>query len=262
MMKKILDGDRYFFVDESGDPTFYDKHGNYIVGKEHGSSKLLIMGVVELDDPQTMRSLINHKKEEVCKDPRFSSICSIKKTKVAFHAKNDHKFVRDEFFNLIPNLDFKASFVVARKNEKTFKNSFRSDEGEFYDHLITKLFETKLHTYKNNHIYFSKRGSSTRQGPIEHAIQKSIKKFENKWNTEVRTNIIVQAQTPSGEPCLSLVDYMNWAVSRCYTHSEMHYFDIVRGKVSLVIDPYDIEKYPKNYYSKKNPFDIKKITPL
>ena len=23
----------YFFVDESGDPTFYDRKGNYIVGK-------------------------------------------------------------------------------------------------------------------------------------------------------------------------------------------------------------------------------------
>ncbi len=30
--------DCYFFVDESGDPTFYDKRGNLIVG-EQGCSK-------------------------------------------------------------------------------------------------------------------------------------------------------------------------------------------------------------------------------
>jgi hypothetical protein len=35
----------YYFVDESGDPCFYDKYGNYIVGQE-GCSKMLMLGFI------------------------------------------------------------------------------------------------------------------------------------------------------------------------------------------------------------------------
>lgn len=33
-MKTPKEGTRWFFVDESGDPTFYDRMGNLIVGQE------------------------------------------------------------------------------------------------------------------------------------------------------------------------------------------------------------------------------------
>lgn len=111
-------------------------------------------------------------------------------------------------------------------------------------------------------IYFAKRGSRTRQAPIEGAISKSIEIFEKKWNTNVNSRTIVQAQTPVGEPCLSVVDYMNWAVYRAFTRNEMRYFETVRDKVSLLIDLYDTDRYPKNWYTKKNPFHINKITPV
>jgi len=40
-MKRQQDKTIYFFVDESGDPFFYDRKGNFIVGKE-GCSKIKI----------------------------------------------------------------------------------------------------------------------------------------------------------------------------------------------------------------------------
>jgi hypothetical protein len=54
-MKKIKSGATFFFVDESGDPTFYDHKGNLIVGHE-GCSSLLILGLVEISDPITNRT--------------------------------------------------------------------------------------------------------------------------------------------------------------------------------------------------------------
>jgi hypothetical protein len=111
-------------------------------------------------------------------------------------------------------------------------------------------------------IYFAKRGSRTRQAPIEGAINKSIRNFEQKWHTNVNSQTVVQAQTPIGEPCLSVVDYMNWAVYRAFTRNEMRYFETIRDKVSLLIDLYDTDRYPKNWYTKKNPFHINKITPV
>jgi hypothetical protein len=55
---------------------------------------------------------------------------------------------------------------------------------------------------------------------------------------------------------------MNWAVYRAFTRGEMRYYRAVEDKVSLLVDSYDHAKYPKNWYNRKNPFDISKITPL
>ena len=41
-MKEPLEGSNWFFVDESGDPTFYDPRGNVIVGQP-GCSTVLIL---------------------------------------------------------------------------------------------------------------------------------------------------------------------------------------------------------------------------
>jgi hypothetical protein len=86
--------------------------------------------------------------------------------------------------------------------------------------------------------------------------------FEEKWHTHVNTAFAVQAQTPQGEPCLSIVDYMNWAIYRAFTRGEMRYFRVVGEKVTLLVDLYDTVAYPQNWYSRRNPFDTTKITPL
>ena len=79
---------------------------------------------------------------------------------------------------------------------------------------------------------------------------------------EINTNVYLQAHRPGGEPCLSIVDYMNWAVYRAFTRGEVRYFRTVEDKVSLLVDMYDQSNYPKNWYNRKNRFDINKITPL
>ncbi len=42
----------------------------------------------------------------------------------------------------------------------------------------------------------------------------------------------------------------------------MRYFDFIADKVSFLVDLYDMQNYPKNWYSRENPFDIKKVSPL
>jgi hypothetical protein len=78
----------------------------------------------------------------------------------------------------------------------------------------------------------------------------------------VNTAFEIQAQTPKGEPCLSVIDYMNWAVYRAFTRGDMGYFQTIEDKVSLLVDLYDTQKYPKNWYNRRDKFDLKKITPL
>jgi hypothetical protein len=260
-MKKTKPGQTCFFVDESGDPTFYDRKGNLIVG-QGGCSPILVLGFVEIQDPDPVRQTILKLQNALIHDPYFQGFPSIKRTAVAFHAKDDLPEIRYAFFKLASTLDFQAQFVVARKIERVFRNNFNAKEHDFYDHLVEQLFQNMLHRYEKNMIYFAKRGSRNRQAPLLKAIQQSIQRFEHKWGRKVSTSFNIQAQTPAGEPCLSLVDYINWAVYRAFTRGDMHYYQTIGDKISLLVDLYDTEKYPKNWYTRKNPFDISKITPL
>lgn len=163
-MKEPKPGQTYFFVDESGDATFYDKEGNLIVGQP-GCSPILLLGFIETQDPQSLRKSIISLHKQVLSDPYFQEFPSLTKTATAFHAKDDVPEIRYQVFKLIATLEFKAQFVVARKIEKVFRNNFSANRNQFYDHLVARLFENMLHRYERNHIYFSKRGSGTGRYP-------------------------------------------------------------------------------------------------
>ena len=260
-MKKPKAGSNWFFVDESGDPTFYDRKGNLIVGQP-GCSPILILGLVETQDPKPLREAIWALQQKVVQDSYFQDFPSLKRTAIAFHAKDDVPEIRYQFFKLLAALDFEAQFIVARKIERVFRSNFRAQESAFYDHLVAHLFENLLHRHERNFVYFAKRGSRERQAPLSRAIERGIERFDEKWGTQVTTEFMVQAQTAKGEPCLSVVDYMNWAVYRAFTTGEMRYYRVVAEKVSLLVDLYDVANYPNNWYRRKNPFDTKRITPL
>ena len=260
-MKEPIEGRNWFFVDESGDPTFYDRRGNLIVGKP-GCSPLLILGFIETINPVAIRRALANLHAAIAADPYLRDVPSIAKTNVAFHAKDDCPEVRYLVFKCIESLDFRAQFIVGRKIERVFKGRFQSKERLFYDQLVSHLFKNVLHRYTHNSIYFSKRGSRDRQAPLKAAIEKGVEAFETQWHTKVSTEITVQSQTPAGEPCLQIIDYMNWAVYRAFTRREMRYYRIVEDKVSLLLDLYDLDNYPNNYYNRRNPFDIEKASPL
>lgn len=260
-MKDPVEATTWFFVDESGDPVFYDRKGNLIVGQS-GCSPILLLGFIETQNPDAMRKSVLAIQHEVVNDLLLQGIPSLQKTAEAFHAKDDTPEVRYLFFKRLAEMDFAAQFIVARKIERVFRNNFDANENQFYDHLVASLFQNVLHRYAENRIYFAKRGSKDRQAPLEAAIQASVRRFEEKYATEVTTTFSVQAQTPKGEPCLSVIDYMNWAVQRAFIRKEMRYYRFVEHKVSLLVDWYDTDNYPNNWYSRRNPFDITKASPL
>lgn len=252
----------YFFVDESGDPTFYNKHSKYIVG-EYGSSPILILGFIKTNNPQSLRKAVMDLKNEILNDSYLQKIPSFKKTlDKGFHAKNDRPEIREKFFKTILSLDFRSEFYVARKIEKIFINRHKGKEILFYNDMIVKLFENKLHKSPENYIYFATRGNKKRQTLLEEAIRTAKLTFENKWGTKTNSDCFVIPQTPTGEPCIQIIDYLNWAIYRAFVKGEERYFEFIKGKISLVVDIYDFKNYPKNYYNNKNKFSIKKISPL
>lgn len=251
----------YFFVDESGDPYFYDRKGNLVVGKE-GCSKILILGFIKTENPEKMRKSIEETMIAIEQDAYLRNIPSVKKSLQSFHAKDDCPEVRERVFKAIVNMSFKSEFIVARKKEEIFEKRHKRKPNLFYDDLIAKLFENQLHKQEENIIYYAVRGNRARQEPLEEALRTAVLTFEKKWKTKVDSEILIYPQSPAGEHCLQVVDYMNWAVQRAFIRREARYFDFVRDKISLIVDIYDSDKYPKNYYNRSNPFDANKISPL
>lgn len=251
----------YFFVDESGDTTFYNKKREFIVGQE-GCSKILIMGFIKTKDPDNIRFSLKELRNELVNDPYLKDIPSMKKTALTFHAKDDCPEVRQAVYKKLPVLDFTAQLIVARKTKKVI-TKFNNNPNALYDHLITQLFRNSLHKTYANKIYFATRGNRKRQEPLKRAIDSAVSSFEQKWETQVRTRQEVFAQTPLGEPCLQVIDYINWAVYRAYTTGEMRFFNTINEKVRLLVDIYDYKKRWTNFYKPdKNPFDVNKISPL
>jgi hypothetical protein len=260
-MKKQSDKTQYFFVDEAGDPVFYNQYGKYIVGEE-GCSKILLVGFIKTNDPDAIRTSVLKLQKEISEDPYLKDIPSIEKTKKSFHAKDDAPEVREKFYKMILDLDFSVEIFVARKKEAIFKKRHSGKQNLFYDDLVIQLFKNKLHLATKSVIYFAVRGNRERQAPLQDAIQTAKNTFEEQHDVAINSEIEILPQSPSGEPCLSVVDYVNWAVQRAFVKGEMRYYKFIESKVKFIVDIYDSDKYPNNYYSKNNTFDINKISPL
>jgi hypothetical protein len=260
-MKKPRQGQNWYFVDETGDPVFYDRRGNLIVGQE-GCSPILGLGFVESTDPGSIRRALAELHAQIAVDAYLQEIPSIWKTDRAFHAKDDASEVRYLVYQCLARQEFKAQFIVARKIEGIFRDSFHARETEFYDYLVSHLFDKVLHRHTHNRIYFAQRGTRKRQAALEQAIRRGVAAFEARWKTRVETEIVVEPQTAVGEPCLQVVDYMNWAVYRAFVKREMRYYRFMEDKVSLLVDLYDRDNYPRSWYDRRNRFDIEKTSPL
>lgn len=255
-----------FAVDESGDPIFYDKKKRFIAGK-NGCSPILIMGCVYTQNPRLIRKAVIKAKKKILNDPLI--VPFLRKNRLNdffFHAKDDRSDVRKYFFEVLKELDFKARFVVARKNETIFRKRHLAREGVFYDDMVTKLFTNILYRSEHNRIYFSKRGKKIRQQPLEDAIQMAINLFESKSDYKIQNQPEIIIKTPKDEPLLEVVDYLNWAVYRAFTNTELGndaYLNFILDKVKLIADVYDFQKHSwqERYYNHKtNKFSTKKIS--
>lgn len=84
-MKRTEHKTSYFFVDESGDPVFYNRKGRCIVGQD-GCSKLLLVGFIRTSDPVPIRKKLAEIRQGIKGDEYLSQIPSLAKTLRAFHA--------------------------------------------------------------------------------------------------------------------------------------------------------------------------------
>lgn len=251
---------QYFFVDESGDSTFYNKRGNLIVGK-NGCSPVLILGYITTSEPKELRKKLKDLQAEIIADKFYHEIPSFQKTKNSFHAKDDVPEIRKVVYEFISGLNFEAGFVVARKKDNIFKTKHKKNSNNFYFDIVSHLFKDIFNIHEKNLIYFSRKDSKNKHKLFENAIDLAKIAFEKNFVTNVQDKTEVFIQIPSEETCLQIIDYMNWAVYRAFVHREMRYYELIRHKVLFVEDLYSTAE--ENLYEVGNPsLQLDKIDPV
>jgi len=250
-----------YYVDESGDPVYFNKKGKDLI-KSGKVSKVFIVGYLETGDPNRITKRLRKIRNDIKNDVYLKGIPSVKKSLIHFHAKDDCVEVREKVFKAIYEMDIKVFVVVARKDPGQFRKKFNCKPSKMYEYLVEKLFENRLHLYSEIDIYFSKMGNVVRETNMKTAINQAKTIFENKWSSKNKTKIRVFVQEPSQIMPLQVVDYLLWAVNRVYERKDMRHYNYIKDKIILIQDIFDVKKYPKTYYTPKNPLDIKKMSPI
>ncbi len=257
------------FIDEAGDTTFFIKGKKSALG-EPGVSLAFIVGMVKISDPlQEVRQKIISLQESIVANP-FYDVPSVRK-KVSkggyyLHATDDLPEIRKEFFDLIKTIDCSLEAVVGRKSIERFVTRHKEKQEYFYADLLSHLLKNKFQKHDKLVLHVSERGQSTKHTNLNLALEKAKQRFmEMKPEKTLKTNIVFDVQPPTREPLLNLADYMCWAVQRVFEKGEIRYYNLIKEKISLVVDLYDQEntKGWKNHYdNKKHPLTAEnKISP-
>lgn len=259
-MKEVTDVKMYFYVDESGDPTILGKGGKNLLalGKV---SKTFMLGHVEVANPKALSQRLHDLQVELAEDDYLRDIPSLHSTLRAFHASKHCAEVRERVYKALRDAPFQAFIVVARKEEHRFRKNFDLKVSRLYEYLVEKLFENRLHLFKEIDLYFSSRGSTVRVANMREALSRAMLTFQKKWGHENQNLVRVMVQQNSDLPMLQVADYVLWSVQRAFELGEFRYYNFIKERISLIWDIYDTTNYPKNYYSPKNPLSPEKMSP-
>lgn len=265
-MKEAVDTPRYYFIDETGDTTFFDRKKRLILGSGK-CSRTFGIGFLRTDNVVPIVTALSELRTQISQDKALLQICSVKtKTLRAFHAKDDCPQVREGVFAALQRLDFGFQIVVARKILNMFIRKFGSDEDAMYSQIVSHLLERHIHLSTKNEILFAQRGNKQRQFALRQAVELGVQRFKRRYPKAVDTPYTVDSAFPSSSFGLQAADYMLWAVQRAFEKQEMKWFDLVRDKVELVWDIYDVQKLKRKeaviYTRLTNPFNISAVSPL
>ncbi len=260
-MKKSQSIKAYYFFDEAGDTQILARKGVNLIEKGM-ASKTFMVGYLETTDQKGFSKSIRELHEKLKEDEYLASIPSMSSTNKSFHANKDCAEVRQAFFKLLKEQDFKFYCIVARKKEDLFRKKFDMKPVNVYKYLVSQLLKNRLHLYSEIDCYFSSMGNVVRQDTMQEAISSAIDLFKKQWEKENESTIRIFIQQNSEMPLLQAADYVLWTIQRAYEKGDFRYYNFMKDKISLVQDIFDTDKYPNTYYTPKNPLEAKKIDPV
>ncbi len=259
----------YYFVDEAGDLTLFNKKGQTLLGKE-GVSDYFMVGMAHLPDPTETHHKLEALRQELLADSYFKDVPSMQpkaqKTAVSFHANKDVAEVRREVFKLLPQFGAKVLVAVRRKSvlvqeaQTLHRYGRKLRPNDVYDDLIRRLFKNMLHKADRNEIVFAYRGSSDRKEALEKAIRQAKQTFAARWGDRGDKPTLIRSGSPPQHAGLQVVDYYLWALQRLYERGEDRFFLLLAKDFRLIMDLDDKRYKPYGtWYSDRNPLSLDKL---
>lgn len=255
-----------FFIDESGDPSFYVKGNKCVVGKQ-GFSPVLILGMVKIDDLNLVRDAVAGFIEAIKSDPVFPTLkCANKNKEWYLHASCDDLYIQERFIPYLSQIEgFKFYAVVGRKRLDLFNKKHGKSETEFYFDIVYHLMKDRL--IKDDVCYsinLAKRTKSNGDN-LKKAIAGAVERDNNRRKIPVNINYSFKIVPSSDSLEMSIVDYMLWALQRYIISSQDKFYKILEHRYSLILDLYDFDNFGgKNgkttYYNKNNRFHLDKAS--
>jgi hypothetical protein len=255
----------HYFIDEAGDSTLFDKHGNVIIGNE-GNSSFFILGLLKVGDPYGLRKNIDQLREDIINDPYFEGVPSLdpkrKRTAIAFHATDDPPEVRYKVFELLRQRDDISFFAVVGEKRRTLEYVFsrqRLDStyhyrpDEMYDFLCRRLFKDRLHLADEYQVIFAQRGNKKRTQALKSQLDIAQERRLREIPKDERPKIHVRSGLSRHHAGLQAVDYYLWALQRCYERGEDRFLRNIWDHCKLIIDIDDKRnnKYGEYYNGRK-----------
>lgn len=250
---------KYYFVDEAGDGSLFDRKGRIIAGRE-GCSSHFILGVLDVVDPVGLQNRLSDLHRQVLTDPYYAGVWSLKperrKTALMFHAKDDIPEVRERVFRLLAAEQVRFFAVVRDKrglarhvrNQNAQSRAYRYHPNRLYDEMVKRLFKNLLHKDAGYHVCFARRGSKDRTEALKKALEQARENFRRKWNISGTAPIEVSSCASHEHPALQACDYFMWALQRVYGKGEDRYLRFLWSKVRLIQDVDDRRKSPYGVY--------------
>ncbi len=262
----------YFFVDEAGDLTLFDRRGRMIIGQS-GVSKVFMVGVAQVPDPDFADALLRELRTELLGDPYFRGVPSMRtdagKTARSFHASKDLPEVRRDVMARLAMLRARVFIAIRRKQRLAEQARVAAVRGgqklnlrNLYGDLVARLFRNILHKADQNRIVFAKHAKWGRREAMALAIQKAKVNFEAKYGIASDKPTDLQSAEPHQFGGLQVVDYYLWALQRIYERGEDRFFELLRPAYRIIMDLDDTrDREYGEWYTDDNPLTLEKILP-
>jgi hypothetical protein len=256
------------YIDESGHDSLFDRRGKSIVGLNRGSHTFMV-GMAEIANESAASEQLEELRHALMADVGLKDIFSLrpeaKKTALCFHAKNDHRIVRDRVFDVVRHFDVSVCVAFRRKSLLVWKAKNRAYMGgdyeakphNMYDNLILRVAQRRLQSPGHHHVLIAKRGTRIRT----QALQKTLLRASGGQRENRR--LTFDPISPSESAGLQVVDYYLWALQRMIERGEDRYFELVKSGYREILDLDNRDNTNAGeIYNQDNPLTLKKLKPV
>ncbi len=179
----------YFYIDESGNIN--------------NDSKIFILGCIKTDSPTAISDALIKLKSELASEIYYQKFKKQILEK-GFHATENTMDMRAELYKLLPLMNYRAYFVITKKDSDYFKESMKTkDESEFYAYNVKKLLEDRISANKNDKNIFYFETIQLKKKSLIRVLDDFFATYGDQYDNDYSV-------VGKDEENLAIIDYLNF----------------------------------------------------